>query len=243
VKLGRINIIGLLVCLLVSISVNAQKESLKELCKGINSLVNSEDGLHIEYDMIMMGRGAEYTEPESMKISYFKDGTKGFHINQGGYQETLRKGNKVLMINHIQKQVVFQVDTTEFTNTNDLLKQLSTLVEASSSVDSIIHGDSLIYKLSFNNHPMYSKVDFTFSKKEKTLLVMHCVFKENYPEPYKYLRVVYTLWETDWKAYKGFPNINKYVVKKNGKLTAGEAVLGYSVFAPEIRTLNIDLSK
>ena len=242
-QLGKINIVFLLLCLLVSVSVNAQKESLKALCQGINSLVNSEDGLHIEYDMIMMGRGSEYTEPESMKISYFKDGTKGFHINQGDYQETLRKGNKVVMINHIQKQVVYQVDTVDFTNTNDLFEQLSSLVEESSSVDSLLNGDSLTYKLSFDSHSMYSKVDFTFSEKEKTLWVMHCVFKENYPEPYKYLRVVYSVWEKDWKAKKGFPNLNKYVVKKNGKLAAGEAILGYSVFAPEIRTLNIDLSK
>lgn len=242
-KLGKINIVSLLLCLLFSISVNAQKESLKKLCQGINSLVNSEDGLHIEYDMIMMGKGEEYTEPESMKISYFKDGTNGFHINQGDYQEILRKGNKVVMINHIQKQVAYQVDTTDITNNNDLFEQLSTLVEESSSVDSLLNGDSLVYKLLFDNHIMYSKVDFTFSKKEKTLLLMHCVFKENYPEPYKYLRVVYTVWEPNWKASKGFPNLNKYVVKKDGKLAAGKAVLGYSVFAPEIRTLNKDLSK
>lgn len=242
-KLSRINIIGSLLCLLISIGVNAQKESLTELCKGINSLVNSEGGLHIEYDMIMMGRGVEYTNPDSIKISYFKNGTKGFHIKQGEFQEILRDGNKVVMISHEEKQVMYQVDTNDITNSNDLFNQISDLVELSSNIDLLVKGDSLIYNLSLKSNHMYDKVTFKFSKKSKKILSMYAVFKKDYHEPYKYLKVIYTYWNQNWEPTKGFPNLKKYIVKSNGKLIAGKLISGYSVFAPQTQNINIDLSK
>ncbi|MCX6180664.1 MAG: hypothetical protein NT150_01875 [Bacteroidetes bacterium] len=227
--------------LLLAVAVSAQKQNLQALCVKMDEGFSAKSGLHIEYVMTMQGRDA--AEKESMNISYFKDGASSYKMVMGNIQEILCKGKTALLVNHDEKSIMVQEDTTNGVGSQTLLFDLKALIDSANSVTEVKGKDGISYVLQFTNHPTYSVMKLKFDAKTHSLKSIYAEFRSDYPEPYFSLTVDYKLWDDKWKAEANFPNMKNYVEEKNGKYVASALMTGYKVFKPEAATINLDVSK
>ncbi len=230
----------LYIAICLSFSAFAQKGDLKKLCTKLNDVFSSKNGLHLEYTMAMQGN-AQHPETESMQMSMFKLNEQDYKMVIGEEQILLHSGKTMLQVNHSQKSIVIQTDSTSNVSSQALFADFRLLIDSASSVSDRKEKDELIYTLKFSSEFIYTSVTLKFSTKTELLTSVYAEFSPDYPEPYHSLTVTYTLWDLKWKDSSGVLALNQFVERKNDIYVPVTAWNSYKVFQPAQGKINVKL--
>lgn len=200
------------IVLLVSFSAPAQKEDLNKLNVKLLSVLNNSEGIHLDYLLTVVGNGKE-PEIDSMKMSFYKQSKDVFKMEMGNAQTLLRNKNNMLKVDHVNKLIVYEIDTASTEDGSSMLTQLIALTDSATTIKFVKENGFLVYNLSFNKGAIFKHIQLKFSSKTELL---NSLYAEYYPakeQLYNSLFVNYKLWDLDWKDKKNELNINQYIEK------------------------------
>ena len=148
----------------------------------------------------------------------------------GAEQDIIHDETLLIVVNHDSRIIRMAVDSSNFTSNTVLVGNFSSIIDSSKSIATVFKDGKNEYTLTFSSDYIYSKVQFAFSKKTKSLLHIYAVFNEDSPSEFKYIDVVYSEPNTKWTPPLHFPNTEKYILKSNGRYIVQDAYDSYKMF-------------
>jgi hypothetical protein len=220
----------LLNILLVSFSATAQKEDLNKLNTKLIAVFNNNHGLHLDYTLTVKGKGEE---ADSMNMSFYKRSTDVFKMQMGNAQTLLRDKNKMLKVDHVNKLIAFEIDTTTATNDFAMLAQLMVLADSAQTITFLKEEDLLVYDLVFKPGSTYKHIQLKFSSKTKLPSSLYAEYYPGKEQPYQSLLVNYKLWDLNWKDKNNELNMDQFVEKVNTGYQPAAALKNYKLLDPD----------
>lgn len=135
----------------------------------------------------------------------------------------------VVMVDHLQRMIMVQKDTTKMTE-QSFLMSLDNYIDKTSSVEVETANKVVTYTCHYPTGQTYKFVKLSFSEKTKRLVSIYAEFSPDYPEPYSSIIVEYKAWDLNWKPDDGFPDFTKYIKKQSGKYQLQPAWNKYQLF-------------
>jgi hypothetical protein len=219
--------------LLLAIPCHGQQAELKNLCKELDALFTQSKPLHVQYQVTVKGRSTG--EEEQVKMNLYKRGDQQDLI-MGQAQEVVMQGSQVLQVNHMQKAIVLQEDTTGISNYT-FMKDLNLFIDSASTCKKTQSNGIVTYTLSYPKDYIYQQVKFSFTEKTRRLKTLYAEFSPAYPEPYHSFRVEYELWDLAWKPQAGFPNMERFIARTGNSYKVQTAWKEYQFYQPQKGTL------
>lgn len=204
----------------------------RELHKRVTHLKNDAESLHlhVQYKLTIQGR-EDTTYSESMIVEYKKAG-QGVEVKNGNYQTTRVKNGVYAIANHIDKTLQVGLDSTVGLNALQMMGQLSLIVDSTTQYTQSEKSGLQKFKMLYKDFD-YSSIEMVFEKGSGKLKSIYAVFADDYPEPYKYIKVEYLIWDNKWKAPVGFPYLEQFVTKVGSRYELSSTMSGYKLFQME----------
>jgi hypothetical protein len=225
------NKVFLALFLLLPFFCQAQKEELKQWCKKMDLDFNGVHPLHVQYIMTIVGR-SEQPGKESLTFDLFKAGDNS-KIIMGNAQDVVQAGKLEVIANHVDKFMTVNPDKTASLNDPSFFGILTALVDSAASVKKKADQTFTYYTVYYSKEYIYSSIRFCFQTQSKQIVSLYAEFNPIYPEPYYSMEIAYKKWDSKWKPELGFPNMEKYVVKKGDRYQAQAQWKGYNFFQHE----------
>lgn len=198
----------------------------------MKQLLLQDKALHVQYELVLRGRGEYEALENKMVMHIYKKGTKQ-HLVMGDTQEIIQEGKLLLVVNHVMQTIQLQEDTSSKINDNSPLGDLAELVDSATTVELLKKGGELHYTMRFATDFIYTKIELRFSEKTQLLNGLYAEFSDEYEEPYKAMWVNYQEWDLAWKPATSFPPFSKFVKKEHTKFQVQDAWNKYQFFQPE----------
>lgn len=228
-------IIFSLIALFLTLCSFGQKSELKELCRELDATLNQDKPVHMHYDLTIVGKkGGE--DKAAIAMDWYKKGDKQRMV-MGNMQEVVKERNTVMVVNHLQKTISVENDTSgKFTFS--VVKELNSFIDSAATVSKTIESGTEKYILTYPAGYVYSKVELSFSSKTKSLLKIYTLFTPADYQPYHSMEVSYSVWNTNWKPDTGFPHMEKYLERSGTTFRLQESCKAYRLFQPQNGKLN-----
>jgi len=211
----------------LSLAGFAQKADLKSLCADYENLFATHTTFKLSY--ILTVASSLDTSKESMKFDLHKSGNKDY-IKIGDTQEIIHDGTFYLMINHEIHTIRISDDSSNLDSKNMLVSNFTSIIDSSNNVQYQPKDGKIYYTLLFPSNYVYSKIEFVFSKKTKSLLRIYAVFSDAYPSEFKFIEVDYAEPDFKWQPAADFPGTATYVQKTSERYVVQEAFDGYKTY-------------
>lgn len=221
----KILFIAYLLC--IAITVVAQKEDLKSLCANYDKRFIENATFHLSYNLTVAS--SLDTSKETVKFDLYRSGDKSC-MKIGETQVMIHDGAFFLLVNHEIRTIRISNDSANAGSKNILVSSFSSIIDSSSSVQYVAKDNHLYYTVLFPSSYVYSKIEFVFSKKTKSLIRIYAVFSEDYPSEFKFIEVDYLEPDFKWKPAADFPGTAAYVQKTNDRYIIQEAFDGYKMY-------------
>ena len=102
----------------------AQKEEFKSHCQALTALMQGKNPFHVQYSITVHGKTQADGKAEegTMKMELYKSGTNQ-EIKMGDLQEVLHRDKLTCVVNHEQRSILLQRDTS-YKGDNSILKPI-----------------------------------------------------------------------------------------------------------------------
>jgi hypothetical protein len=211
----------------VASGVFAQKEALKSLCADYEQRFVKNTTFQLSYTLTVAS--SLDTTKESMKFDLYKSGDKDC-AKIGDSQVMIHDGTFFLLVNHEVHTIRINNDSSNLNSKNMLVSSFTSIIDSSSNIQYQTKDNKIYYTVLFPSSYVYSKIEFVFSKKTKSLIYIYALFSETYPSEFKFIEVDYSEPDFKWKPAADFPGTGKYVQKTNGRYVIQEAFDSYKTY-------------
>ena len=163
-------------------------------------------------------------------MELYKSGTDQ-EIKMGDLQEVLHRDKLTCVVNHEQRSILLQRDTS-YKGDNSILNDLDVFADSAVSIQKIKKDGQTIYMLEYGSRFMYRKATFSFSNASGTLKSIYAEFAPGYSDSYAWMRVDYQLWDKGWKPSADFPDMSKYLIVSAKKYKTQDSYKSYTLVQP-----------